>query len=216
MGPALLLLTGLLGAAAPPPAPPDTTVSTVVVTARKPTKVADVVVTATVWCPEPNPARYPADHAPRVVDSFPAQGGVVAPGITLVRVTFDAPMSCYSEVTVIGDAGDPCEPAGAWALPARRSWVMQCRLAPGAAYTLRFRKSDGAGFVGLSGREALPYDLAFTTSTAQPTPTAEAAQRADPGPPGEPSRTAAYVTCVDARGAVRGADCTHQVFKRPE
>ncbi len=221
----IAVLVSLLGAGAvraqdvqpsPQAGAPPTPVSGVVVTGRKPTHVAGVTVTATDWCPEPDPARHPSDVAPKVVDSYPEPGAVVAPGYILVRVSFDAPMSCYSEVTVDGGGDDdPCEPTGTWELPARRSWIMQCRLKPDTTYALSFKKVDGAGFVGLSGRRAAPYRLAFTTSNASPTPTFEAAHAADPGPPGGPAPAAAYVTCADEAGVVEGQDCRHEIFRRP-
>ena len=174
-----------------------------------------MTVTATSWCPGPAPVRHPAGRAPKVADSYPEPGGVVAPGYALIRVTFDAAMSCYSEVTVDGGDGDPCPPSGTWELPARRSWIMQCRLQPSTAYKISFRRSEGAGCVGLSGRPAEPYDLAFTTSAGPATPSPRAAQAADPGPPGQ-TRTAAYVTCADPRGAAVAQACQHQVFRQPD
>ena len=194
---------------------PPSAVSTVTVTARRPARIAPVTVTATDWCPRLDPVRHPAERPPRVVDSYPAQGGVVAPGAVMVRVSFDAPMSCYSEVTVEGgdDADDPCQPTGTWALPDRRSWLMPCRLRPGAAYRMRFRKVDGAGFVGLSGRTAEPFDLAFSTSDAAPTPSLEAAQKGDPGAP-DAAHVSAYVTCADQTfTSARG--CRHERLRPP-
>ena len=223
-----LLAIGLAGAgppqnaSAPPPslqaaepAPPATPVSGVVVIARRPTHVGEVTVTGTTWCPDPDPVRHPSARAPSVADSYPEPGGVIAPGYALVRVTFDAPMSCYSEVTVDGGDGDPCEASGTWELPDRRSWIMQCRLAPSTGYKISFRKSEGAGFVGLSGRTAEPYELAFRTSPGPATASPLAAQAADPGPPGQ-TRTAAYVTCADPGRAAVGHDCSHEVFRNPE
>ena len=209
---ALALLAGAADAQVP-----STSVSPVTVTARRPKAVDPVTVTATDWCPRLDPVRHPADRAPRVVDSYPAAGGVAAPGAVMVRVSFDAPMSCYSEVTVQGgdDDVDPCQPSGTWVLPDRRSWLMACRLQPGVAYTMRFEKVDGAGFVGLSGRRAEPFVLSFTTSTAAPTGTLQAAERADPGAPNA-ARITAYVTCADEKAATTEASCRHQRFARPQ
>ena len=202
------------GQPAAAPAPPTARVSDVVVTARRPAHVSTVTVTATAWCPTPDPVRHPSERAPRVADSYPEPGGVIPPGYALVRVSFDAPMSCYSEVIVDGGDGDPCQPSGTWELPGRRNWIMQCRLAPTTAYRISFRKAEGAGFVGLSGRTAEPYDLAFATSAGPANATPQAAQAADPGPPGQ-VRTAAYVTCEDPRGAAVAKLCQHQVFRTP-
>ena len=194
---------------------PSTSVATVTVTARRPAKVAPVTVTATDWCPRFNPARHPADRAPRVIDSYPAPGAVVAPGALLVRVSFNAPMSCYSEVTVEGgdDAADPCQPTGTWDLPDRRTWLMPCRLQAGATYRMRFRKVDGAGFVGLSGRPAEPFDLSFSTSTQAPTASLEAAQQADPGAP-DADHVTAYVTCAD-QGLTAARGCRSRRLHPP-
>ena len=201
--------------AADPLPPPAASVSSVVVTARRPTHVAGVTVTATSWCPEPDPTRHPADHDPHVVDSYPKPGAEIAPGYAVVRVTFDAPMSCYSEVTVDGGGdADPCQPSGAWVLPDRRSWIMQCRLEPNAHYGIGFRRVDGRGFVGLSGRPAKPFELAFTTGDGPATASAEAALRADPGPPGA-TRAGAYVTCADNAPGTPAQPCRHQVFRPP-
>ena len=186
--------------------------SGVVVTARRPTHLEGVTVTA-VTCLEPDSARYPAAQPPAVIDSYPHPGAVVAPGRLLVRISFDAPMSCYSEVTTEGGVADPCEPSGNWEAPGRRSWIMQCRLEPDTTYKMHFRKAGGPGFIGLSGRPATPFDLAFTTSHAPPTLTEEAAARSDVGAPGEAPATA-YLTCVDTRGAPTAHDCQRHGFRR--
>ena len=197
-------LSGVQPEATPPPARSDE----VVVKARK-----AIVVVANV-CPAPDPARYSANAPPRVVDSYPAQGGVAAPGFVRVRVTFDAPMSCFSEVTADGGESDPCQPEGTWELPGRRSFVMQCRLEPSTGYRLRFRRDEGRGFVGLSGRTAEPFDLAFTTSAGPPVTSAAEAARLDPGPPGVTGVTA-YVTCASTPSPNRRHDCERTVLTPP-
>ena len=190
-----------------PDTPPVGHADEVVVKARKP-----IVVTATV-CPAPDPARYPAETAPRVVDSYPEQGGVVAPGFVRVRVSFDAPMSCFSEVTADGGESDPCQPEGTWELPGRHSFVMQCRLEPSTDYRMRFRRSEGKGFVGMSGKPAEPYDLSFTTSAGPEVSSTAQSAALDPGPPGA-AGVSAYVICADAPSAQGHRDC-HRISLRP-
>lgn len=187
----------------PPPAP-DTTVSGVTVVVHRATPIAGVTVTANV-CPEPDPARYASDPLPVIVDSYPAQGGVVAPGSLVLRATFAAPMSCYWEIIseTEGD-DDPCQAAGRWALPARTSWTMDCRLKPNAHYTLRFGKADGQGFVGRSGRAAPSYVLSFYTSDAPPISMEEARRLSVDGV--KEQTGSAYVAC-SAKPDVTGADC---------
>jgi hypothetical protein len=183
-------------AVSPPPAAvaaPSSTVSGVTVTARKPTVVSGVTVVAAGWCPKPDATRYPTDHDPVVIDSYPAQNAAPPPGPTFVRVSFDQAMSCDWEVAIEGGDDDPCAKAGAWALPGRRTFVTRCILQPGTHYVFHFRKRDGYGFVGLSGRTAQPFDLAFDTTEAKPPANAP---NPDPHPQGgEPVK--AYVTCLD-------------------
>jgi hypothetical protein len=180
--------------AAPPPAAANTTVSGVIVTARRPTTVSGVTVVAQGWCPQPDPSRYPADHDPKVVDSYPAEGAVVPPGAASVRVSFDSPMTCDWDVTIDGGLDDPCAKAGAWALPGRRTFVTRCTLEPKTRYVFHFRRNEGLGFVGLSGRTAQGFDLTFDTSDAPPRPATAASL--DPRPAGG-EVVRAYITCVD-------------------
>ena len=189
-------------APAPQPQGPPVPVATVTVVARRPTTVSGVTVVAQGWCPRPDPTRYPADRDPAVTDSYPAQGATVPPGATSVRISFDSPMTCDWDVEIDDGIGlkDPCAKAGAWVLPGRRTFLTQCVLLPRTRYVFRFRRSGGdgrsggGGFVGLSGRQAQPFELAFVTSDAKPRPTS--APSLDPRPTnGETAK--AYVTCID-------------------
>jgi hypothetical protein len=185
-----------------PAPPPSASVAGVTVTARRPTTVSGVTVVAQGWCPRPDPTKYPAARDPAVADSYPARGAVVSPGVTYVRVSFDAAMTCDWDVNIEGGENDPCAKAGAWALPGRRTFVTRCTLAPKTHYVFHFRKTEGFGFVGLSGREAQPFDLAFDTSDAPPR--TQAAPTLDPRPTaGETVK--AYVTCVDVGEGEDGA-----------
>ena len=197
----LILALALVGQGpVAPETPPPAHAEEVVVKARRP-----IVVVGNA-CPAPDPTRHPADHAPQVIDSYPAQNALVAPGYVRIRVTFDAPMSCFSEVSADGGGSDPCQPDGTWELPDRRSFLMQCRLEPSTGYRMRFRRSEGQGFVGLSGRPAEAYDLAFTTSGGPAVSSPAQAAALDPGPPGARGVTA-YVTCANAPNPKARHDC---------
>ena len=189
--------------------PPVGRAGEIVVKARRP-----IVVVADT-CPEPAPGRHPSERAPVVTDSYPAAGATVKPGYVRVRVSFDQPMSCYSEVMVDGE-GDPCQPDGTWALPERRSWMMTCRFQPRASYRISFRRIEGRGFVGLSGREAAPYELDVTTSDVPATTSVADAARLDPGPPDIGRRTTALVTCADTGHVPAGGrDCRREAATPP-
>ncbi|WP_174299417.1 hypothetical protein [Caulobacter sp. S45] len=200
---ALLALSGVQ-----PDTAPASRADEVVVKARK-----TVVVVANV-CPAPDPVRYRAEQSPRVLDSHPAQGGVTAPGFVRVRVSFDAPMSCFSEVTSDGGESDPCQPDGTWELPGRRSFVMQCRLEPSTDYRMRFRRAEGQGFVGLSGRPAEPFDLSFSTSSGPSVTSPEQAVSLDPGAPGERG-VSAYVICGNRPSPAGRRDCQRTMLIPP-
>ncbi len=193
-------------ASIPPPAAaaPSSTVSGIIVTARKPTVVSGVTVVAAGWCPRPDATRYPTDHDPVVVDSYPAQNAAPPPGPAFVRVTFDQAMSCDWEVRIEGGDDDPCAKAGAWALPGRKTFVTRCVLTPGTRYVFHFRKREGYGFVGLSGRNAQPFDLAFETTDTRPL--AANAPNPDPRPQGG-EVVKAYVTCIDQGRADEANAC---------
>ena len=193
---------------------PSTTVSGVTIVAHRATPVAGVTVVASV-CPEPDSARYGGERAPAVIDTFPAQGDTVAPGALVLRATFNTAMSCYWEVSSESTHDDdPCQPAGSWALPARDTWTMNCKLAPNTRYTIRLGREQGHGFVGQSGQSATPYVLTFYTSDTDPVP-AEGAHRDDRGPvTGAPPVVTAYVTC-SALPSNEGADCVRVAATKP-
>jgi hypothetical protein len=176
--------------------------------ARKLTIVTGPAVVASGWCPKPDPTRFPADHDPTVVDSYPSQGATLPPGAATVRVTFDAPMSCDGTMEIEGAAA-PCARVGAWALPARHTFLTQCALAPRTRYTFHFRSRDGLGFVGLSGRPAVGFDLSFDTSAAAPTP--PDAPTADPRPLGGET-VRAYVACIDRGQTEEAGACRKAVI----
>src|SRR5258706_10088053 len=92
LGTALAIAAGALPAgAAPKPAPADgATVSELIVTATK--AVSELTVTAKIKCLQPDSSQYRTNR-PKVVSSYPAKGAVVRPGLLVVRVTFDQPMT---------------------------------------------------------------------------------------------------------------------------
>ncbi len=182
------------------------------VVVHRATPLAGVTVTASA-CPEPDPARFASDPAPAIIDTYPAQGGVVAPGALVLRASFAAPMSCYWEVTSQSDSeDDPCQDAGSWALPARTTWTMDCRLKPNAHYAIRFGKAGGHGFVGRSGQSAPPFVLSFSTSNDPPTSLETARQLSLAGSKEPPA--SAYVTC-SAKPDNAGADCVRKSIGAP-
>lgn len=163
-----MLALGVSAANAAPPgetpkqnkAPDDTTVSGVTVTAS--TKV------------------------PKVSSTFPAQGASVAPGVLVLRVSFDQPMLGESWSYVTGAGGDYPDCADApRRLDDRKSFVLICRTMPKKTYALWFNREPYQNFVSLMHKPASSYLLKFTTSDADPVWTLVDAMKLDAAlPPG--------------------------------
>jgi hypothetical protein len=98
---------------------------------------------------------------PHVVSVFPAKGAVVRPGIVVVRVTYDRPMSCDASFGGISDLPNPCP--GNWRDVTMsedgRSFRTACAVAPNGRYRLVLRSFKSEGNV-----IAAPYEVSFSTS----------------------------------------------------
>ncbi len=100
---------------------------------------------------------------PHVVNVFPGKGAVVSPGIVVVRVTFDRPMSCDASFGGKSDLPNPCP--GQWREVTMsqdgRSFRTVCEVAPNSRYRLVLRS-----FKSEDNVLAKPYDVSFSTSGA--------------------------------------------------
>ncbi len=107
---------------------------------------------------------------PKIVGSFPAPGAIVRPGLTVLRFTFDLPMSCQGMVQQIALLPAPC-PRRVQDLMLtfdRRTIRIVCHTEPNAQYGVAINPSKRAQFVGLGGWASDPYELTFATSGAAP------------------------------------------------
>jgi hypothetical protein len=102
-----------------------------------------------------------APGQPHVVNVFPAKGAVVRPGIVVVRVTYDRPMSCDASFVGRSDLPNPCP--GQWREVTisqdGRSFRTVCDVAPNSRYRLVLHSFKSADNV-----MATPYDVSFSTS----------------------------------------------------
>jgi hypothetical protein len=166
-GPAavLAIVTGALpAAAAPKPGAADTTVSELIVTASK--EVSELTVVAKLKCLEPERGDGRATR-PKVVSSFPAKGEVVRPGLLVVRVTFDQPMTCDGFFLRDPRRQSPCPQDSQEMLLSydRRTVRTVCVVQPAVEYGLSLSEDPNAkSFVGLSGLPSMPYRVDFVTS----------------------------------------------------
>jgi hypothetical protein len=113
-----------------------------------------------------------------VVSAFPAKGAVVRPGLVVVRVTFDRPMSCDASFGGSSDLPNPCP--GRWrevTISAdRRSFRTVCEVKADMRYRLPVRS-----FRSVHDALATPYDLTFSTSGTAPVATIREALAEDVG-----------------------------------
>jgi hypothetical protein len=125
-------------------------------------------------------------ETPKVVSAYPAQGSSIAPGILIIRVTYDTRMQGQSWSYVTSRAGEYPECAASpRLLDDHKSFALICRTLPKKTYALWFNHGDYQNFTSISHRPAAAYELKFTTSDADPVWTLEDAIKADPGlPPG--------------------------------
>jgi hypothetical protein len=116
---------------------------------------------------------------PKVVATFPADGAVVQPGILVVRVTFDGPMSCDASFEGHSDLPNPCP--GRWREATlsqdRRSFRTVCEVKANTRYRLTLHSfRNGRGL-------ATPAYVTFSTSGSAPIGTIQQALAEDPAFP---------------------------------
>jgi hypothetical protein len=123
---------------------------------------------------------------PKVVSAYPAQGASVAPGILIIRISYDTRMQGQSWSYVTSRDGEYPECAAApRLLDDHKSFALICRTLPNKTYALWFNHGDYQNFTSYSHRPAAAYELKFKTSDADPIRTLEEAIKEDPGlPPG--------------------------------
>jgi hypothetical protein len=135
--------------------------------------VSELLVTASVKCLPPDRSNDHADR-PKVIDSYPAKGAVVRPGIVVVRVTFNRPMACDGAFAPHMSMENPCPGESREMLLSydRRTFRTVCTVKPNTAYGMVLSQDPTAhSFMGLAGLPSLPYRLTFTTSAEAPVAT---------------------------------------------
>jgi hypothetical protein len=121
-------------------------------------KAPDEVV---VRAPDQVVVHAPID--PKVVSTFPADGGKAAGGVIVLKIVFDQPMVplAWSFAKADGGAFPNCL-ARPRLLNDTRSFALLCTVAQNQAYALQINASPD--FVSARGRSAAPYLLRFSTT----------------------------------------------------
>ena len=157
---AAILATPALAAAAPPAqaaAPPPAEATT----------VDELSVQPSATCLQPR--KDPQAQPPRIVSTFPAHGAVVRPGVLVLRITFDQPMSCKGFFTAAAEVKNPCpDDTQYWVLSYdRRTIRTACHTDGGQHYGVRvsdnsLQADSKTTFISLSGKRPTPYVLTLT------------------------------------------------------
>ncbi|HEX3700507.1 MAG TPA: hypothetical protein VHV27_07520 [Phenylobacterium sp.] len=105
---------------------------------------------------------------PKIVSTFPQRGAVVRPGVLLVRITFDRPMTCAGFLQEDQPLLDPCSPKlQTFVLSFDRRTVRTiCVAAPKSHFGLWLNRGapGPALFQSLAGWTPTSYELTFSTS----------------------------------------------------
>jgi len=153
--------------------------------APEPTAIGPKEVRELVVQPQPKclPAESAPAPAPKIVSSFPAQGQVVRPGLLVVQVTFDRPMTCGGLLTPLANLADPCPSDAqtlAWSAD-RKTFRTLCMTLPGQSYAVVLGGGCALPFLSLDDRRAEPLAIRFTTSDGPAVTTVGDALAADAG-----------------------------------
>jgi hypothetical protein len=111
----------------------------------------------------------PRGEPPKVTATFPAAGQAVAPGVLVLKVTFDQKML---------ETGFDFAPAAGGEMPQclktprllddGKTFVLLCRTLGAKRYALAFNGKPAGGFASLADTRAQPAGLAFTTTDGDP------------------------------------------------
>lgn len=151
-----------------PPAPAD-----------EPGTVSALEVMATTRCRFAQRDR--GARSPVLVDSFPAEGAEVRPGLLIIRLTFDRPMTCDGVLTQMRRVDTPCRTTQRMALSFNQRTIrVACLTEAGKSYGFRLSDMPNQTFVSQDGGEAKGHGVRFKASLGEPVLTLEEALMQDP------------------------------------
>ena len=120
----------------------------------------------------------PPTQKPKVVATWPAADQAVAPGVLVLKVTFDQPMTPRDFAYGLGAGADALQCLKTpRLLNDTKTFVLLCTTLPGKTYAITLNGVAGgasqnsvaqAGFSNLAENRAEPSALTFTTQTGEP------------------------------------------------
>ena len=119
-------------------------------------------------CPEGRKPPDPEIAAPKLVSTFPANGARVRPGVMVLRLTFDRPMTCPGVLDVDKALPNPCPAPLVEPMISkdRRTFLTVCMIMENRRYGMKLHH-----FMSVAGRTADLAELVFETSAAAPAAT---------------------------------------------
>jgi hypothetical protein len=142
-------------------------------------EVAGVTVSAKEKCYSPKTGRHGLE--PHVEDVYPKQGSIVAPGLIVIRVTFDTNMDCGCTI-VSSSAISPIRCGShIWLIPGRKVFKVLCALESNSTYDL-YLNGEGyrSYFRDIWGDKLKPYHYTFSTNNTALVKTLHEAIMRDP------------------------------------
>lgn len=113
----------------------------------------------------------PPTQKPKVVATWPAAGQTIAPGVLVLKVTFDQQMTPrdFSYGLDIGPGALECLKTPRL-LNDNKTFVLLCTTLPGKTYAVSLNTGPvgQAAFSNLAENRAVPSELTFTTGTGEP------------------------------------------------
>ncbi|THD79471.1 MAG: hypothetical protein E7812_09710 [Phenylobacterium sp.] len=114
---------------------------------------------------------YPKTDPPKIVSSYPAAGAVVAPGVLVLKVTFDQKMLKTGFAFAAGPGGQmPACLKTPRLLNDDKTFVLLCTIGANSSYSIAINPGPQGGFANVGETRAEPTTLAFATN-ADPGPT---------------------------------------------
>jgi hypothetical protein len=120
-------------------------------TASSPTRVSGLTVVA------------PAPTLPKVVSTYPEDGKSVAPGVVIVKVTFDQKMNPDGWDFGKGADAYPDCLARPRLEPDQKTFVLLCTVAPQSRVSITLNSSGQGGFENEATQKATPATVNFAT-----------------------------------------------------
>lgn len=144
-----------------------------------PATVAPLEVMATTRCLYVRRDR--GARSPVLADSFPADGAEVRPGLLIIRLTFDKPMTCDGVLTAMRRVDMPCRRSQRMALSFNQRTIrVACLAEAGKTYGFRLSEVTTQTFVSQDGGVAKGQGVRFSASSGEPVLTLEDALMQDP------------------------------------